>query len=124
MFTLAVKSKFSAAHALRDYDGDCANLHGHNWTIEMVVGSDSVSETGLAADFRDLKAVLQDILTELDHTNLNNVPPFDKLSPSSENIARWLFEKLSRPVEELGVLLKGIRVSENDECSVTYDGRT
>jgi len=122
MYELTVKGKFSAAHALRGYDGNCANVHGHNWGVEMVVRAENVTSVGLTIDFRRLKSVLHETLAELDHKNLSEIPPFDGLSPSSENIARWLFEKLEPVVGPLGGRLAEIRVAEGDDCSVSYDG--
>jgi len=122
MYELTVEETFSAAHALRGYAGNCANLHGHNWTVELVVRAERLAPTGLAVDFRDMKSVLRETLNGLDHTNLNEVPPFDEISPSSENIARWLFERLSPAIEQFGGRLARVRVAESDDCSVSYDG--
>jgi 6-pyruvoyltetrahydropterin/6-carboxytetrahydropterin synthase len=120
MYELTVRDTFSAAHALRDYDGDCANMHGHNWSVDMVVRAETLGPNGLAADFRDLKSVLHDVLSELDHKLINEVVPFDEINPSSEHIAKWLFERMSAVVEGFGVRLAAIRVGENENCSVSY----
>ena len=122
MYELTVKSEFSAAHALRGYEGNCANVHGHNWKVELAVQADMLTPTGLAVDFRELKSVLSETLANLDHKNLSEIPPFDQLSPSSENIAKWLFEQMAPAVERLGGRLAAVNVAENDDCSVSYDG--
>jgi len=122
MYELTVKSEFSAAHALRGYEGNCANVHGHNWSVELTVRSETLTPIGLAVDFRELKSVLRETLVELDHRNLNEIPPFDQLSPSSENIAKWLFDRMAPAVERLAGQLAAVRVAENDNCSVSYDG--
>jgi len=122
MYELTVKSEFSAAHALRGYDGNCANVHGHNWSVELNVRAETLTPVGLAVDFRKLKSILRETLAELDHRNLNEIPPFDELSPSSENVAKWLFERMAPAVERLGGRLAAVRVAENDDCSVSYDG--
>jgi len=122
MYELTVKSEFSAAHRLRGYQGDCANLHGHNWTVELVVRAETLSPIGLAVDFRELKSALRETLADLDHKNLSELPPFDEISPSSEHIAEWLFEQMAPAVEQLGGRLAAVRVAETDDCSVSYDG--
>ena len=122
MYELTVRGKFSAAHALREYAGDCARMHGHNWSIEIVVRAETLAPDGLAVDFRDLKSALDETLSQLDHRYINEVPPFDKINPSSEHIAKWLFERMSAKLDALGVRLARVRVGENDTCSVSYDG--
>ena len=122
MYELTVRGKFSAAHALREYAGDCARMHGHNWSVEIVVRAESLGPDGLAVDFRDLKSVLDETLSQLDHRYINEVPPFDEINPSSEHIAKWLFERMSAELDGLGVRLARVRVGENDTCSVSYDG--
>ena len=122
MYELTVRGKFSAAHALRGYPGDCARVHGHNWSVEIVVTAKTVDQNGLAVDFRNLKDVLNDSLSLLDHQYINDVPPFDKINPSSENIAEWLYKRVSAEVETFGVRLSRVSVGENDSCSVSYDG--
>lgn len=122
MYELTVRGKFSAAHALRGYAGDCARMHGHNWSVEIVVCAETLGPDGLAVDFRDLKSALDEAVSQLDHRYINEVPPFDEINPSSEHIAKWLFEDMSAKVDGLGVRLAGVRVGENDTCSVSYDG--
>lgn len=122
MYELRVRGTFSAAHALRGYAGNCSRVHGHNWSVEMVVRAESVGPDGLAVDFRDLKSVLNDTLSQLDHMYINEVKPFDEINPSSEHIAKWLFERMAARVDGQGVRLSRVRVGENDTCSVSYDG--
>ena len=95
VYTLTVRDSFAAAHRLRGYEGDCENLHGHNWVVEVTVASPALDDRGIAVDFRVMKAALSGILARLDHKYLNEVPPFDGRNPSSENLARYVFEEMS-----------------------------
>ncbi|HEX9190474.1 MAG TPA: 6-carboxytetrahydropterin synthase QueD [Candidatus Deferrimicrobiaceae bacterium] len=97
-YTLTVRTSFAAAHRLREYDGNCERLHGHNWQVEISVASERLDDRGIAVDFRAIKAAVNDLLSGLDHRYLNEVPPFDRLNPSSENVARYLFEELEGKV--------------------------
>lgn len=118
MFKAKVVSTFSAAHYLRGYAGDCERLHGHNYRVEAVVQSEGLDDRGLVMDFRELKALLNEILEGFDHRCLNDVEPFSRENPSAEHIASYVFDsldaKLRPPVE-----LAEITVWENDTCCVT-----
>lgn len=95
MYTLTVRDHFDAAHALRGYEGECRNLHGHTWDVEATVAGEVLDERGILYDFKDLKADLSQILAAYDHGYLNEVPPFDRLSPTAENLARAIFDQLA-----------------------------
>ena len=94
MYRLTVHTHFAAAHNLMNYQGDCENLHGHNWKVEVTVAARGTEQAGLGIDFKILKRETKRILDLLDHKYLNELHPFRDISPSSENIARFLFEKL------------------------------
>ncbi len=94
MFTLKVIKVFSAAHNLRQYKGKCEKLHGHNWKVEVEVQGKKLGKSGMLIDFHELKKKLEDILAELDHGYLNEIHPFDKINPTSENLAKYIFESL------------------------------
>jgi len=96
MYELTILSDFAAAHNLRGYEGECENLHGHNWKVEVMVTSKELNKIGLAVDFRVLKKMLEGILEKLDHKYLNEILPFDKENPSSENIARYIFNQFKK----------------------------
>ncbi len=88
-YELTVRDQFSAAHALRHYQGKCENTHGHNFTVEVTVtGSELDEKTGMLLDFGILKKGLAKVLDDLDHRFLNDFQPFDTINPSSENMAR------------------------------------
>jgi 6-pyruvoyltetrahydropterin/6-carboxytetrahydropterin synthase len=119
MFTARVKDSFSAAHRLREYDGDCERLHGHNYKVEIAVQSRHLDAMGIVMDFRELKRLLNEVLAELDHQYLNDLPAFAQVNPSAENIARHIFTSLSGKVND-PVELAEVTVWENDNTCVSY----
>ncbi len=96
MFELMVEETFDAAHALRGYKGECENLHGHSWRVQANFRGDKLNDIGIMLDFREAKTKLYGILKKFDHKNLNDLPEFQNDNPSSENIARFIFENLKR----------------------------
>ena len=117
---LTVRAAFSAAHALRHYKGKCERLHGHNYNVEISVEGQSLTpDTGLLMDFGDLKSLLRSELAPLDHSFLNELPPFDQINPSSENLARHIWHGIA-PKLPGGVKLTSVTVSETPEQSATY----
>ncbi len=120
MYELMVESSFAAAHQLRNYEGNCENLHGHNWRVQLTVCTGQLNNIGLGIDFKLLKKVLGTYLDELDHTNLNQLPPFSQENPSSENIARWLYQKLSQDENLQGVKVLRVTVWESEHACASY----
>jgi 6-pyruvoyltetrahydropterin/6-carboxytetrahydropterin synthase len=116
VFVIEVREHFDAAHALRGYKGKCENLHGHRFEVVVTLKATELDETGLAFDFTVLKRHLREILASYDHTCLNDVPPFDSINPSSENIAVTIYEEFRK--REL--LIFSIQVYESADSCVTY----
>ena len=96
MYELSIKSDFAASHCLRGYEGKCKNLHGHTWAVEVVVQNKTLDKVGMVTDFMDIKKQLKEFLEELDHTHLNDHPFFKKHNPTTENLARYIFEQFSK----------------------------
>lgn len=119
MYELNVESQFSAAHNLRDYKGKCENLHGHNWKVRISVVAAELNPQGMALDFTVLKHNLDEVLSYLDHKYLNDVSPFDGINPTTENLARWISEKIAETLPEK-VYVKAVTVWESEKCSATY----
>lgn len=118
---LAVRSDFSAAHALRHYKGKCENPHGHNFSVEAVVQGDRLTgDTELLVDFSDIRRDLTLVLETIDHKDLNATPPFDTINPSSENLARYIFQNLAPLAATRGVRLHSVTVGEKAAQSATY----
>ena len=120
MYEVNVKTGFSAAHQLRLYDGKYENLHGHNWSAQVTVEADELDAMGVGIDFVKLKQMVEEFLKKLDYQNINEIPPFDELNPSAENIARWLFLKLKDQVGSQTTRVKRVEICEMEGCGASY----
>ena len=120
MYDLMVETDFSAAHQLRGYKGKCEALHGHNWRVQIVVSSDKLNEIGIVLDFHELKEISREVILPLDHSFLNDVFPFTEINPSSENIARWIYDSLKKKLQTKNCMISSVTVWENDSSSATY----
>lgn len=114
-----VRGHFDAAHALRGYPGQCERLHGHTWDIEVVVRGGELDAIGIVYDFATLKDDLAAVLEPLDHRYLNEVPPFDTVNATAENLSRYIYEQLSSRFPE-GVELREVSVWESPVARITY----
>jgi len=119
MYQISIERHFDAAHYLRDYNGKCENLHGHRYVVVAKVKAAKLNKIGLAFDFTVLKKNLDEILNRFDHTCLNDVPPFDKINPSAENIASTIYDALKLSLKR-PVILAAIEVFESPDSWVTY----
>lgn len=119
MYEISVENHFDAAHFLRGYQGKCEALHGHRFRVVVKVAATTLDSTGIAYDFSELKQHLNDILARFDHTCLNDVPPFDQINPSSENIATTVYNELKAKLAT-GVAISSIEVWESPHTWVTY----
>jgi 6-pyruvoyltetrahydropterin/6-carboxytetrahydropterin synthase len=120
MFELSVEDYFAAAHQLRNYNGKCERLHGHNWKVQVTVTAERLNEIGLAMDFADIKRIMREAIDTLEHSLLNDIFPFTELNPSSENIARWLYETIKKKINTDGTIVTSVTVWESDTASATY----
>ncbi len=119
MYELTVKGHFDAAHALRGYPGECRELHGHTWDVEVTVAAEVLDDIEIVYDFKSLKDDLAKVLAPYDHAYLNEVPPFDELSPTAESLARVLYEALSATVDPR-VRVVEVSVWESPIARLTY----
>ena len=120
MFEIEIDRGFSAAHQLKGYDGDCRNLHGHNYEVTVTVNADSLNEIGIALDFKRLKAALDEVISPYDHRNLSELPDFQDVNPTSEVLARTIFRKLSAIINDGRVRVAKVRVGESASSRLTY----
>ncbi len=121
MYRLKVIGRFAAAHSLRNFKGRCEALHGHNWKVEVVVQGEKLDQADLLMDFGELKKLMNAALDRLDHHHLNEVPPFDQVNPSSELIAKHLFETIGQDLPE-HVSMHSVSAWESDDSRATYLG--
>lgn len=120
MFELMIETHFSAAHQLRGYEGHCEKLHGHNWKVQVYVLADRLNDIDLAIDFNELKGLADEVIEPLDHGFLNDIFPFTEKNPSSENLAKWIFDSLKKKLNGTNVNLSGVTVWESESASATY----
>ena len=116
MYMIKVKGSFSAAHNLRNYKGKCEHLHGHNWITEAVFSYEALGDDGIAIDFRMAKKLLKDITEKLDHSYLNDLKIVKKLNPTSENMAKLIFDSIKKKNKNI----YSISVWENENSCATY----
>ena len=121
LWRLTVRGEFASAHALRHYQGKCESLHGHNYSVEMVVEGETLTpDTELVVDFTVLKKELRAELALIDHVNLNEYSPFDTVNPSSENLARYIYRNMKARLAEMPIRLYSVTVGETAMQSATY----
>jgi 6-pyruvoyltetrahydropterin/6-carboxytetrahydropterin synthase len=116
MYEIKVKSNFSAAHNLRNYHGKCENLHGHNWNIEAIFAYKSLSKAGMAVDFKEAKGLLESVLAKFDHSYLNETGAFKRLNPTSENMAKLIYDGIKKSNKHIA----SVSVWENENSCATY----
>ena len=121
MFEVMIERNFSSAHQLRGYKGKCENLHGHNYRIEIYARGSELDNIGLLVDFGELKTAADEVVTYLDHRNINELPPFDEeLNPSAENLARYILESIASRVGDDRVQVYKVRCFETPTSVATY----
>lgn len=120
MFEVSVEYMFAAGHALRGYKGKCENVHGHNYKVQLVVGGEQLDSAGLLMDFVEVRKNIKTLVERLDHHFLNDVPPFDKLNPSAENISKYFYDELEPQVRDRGLKVRAVTIWETDTTSATY----
>lgn len=117
-WTLEVAGRFEAAHRLYSWRGAPEAVHGHSWRVVAQLETDRLDGEGMAFDFVALRDALAALTAALDHRDLNELPPFDRESPTTERIARWFLEELAAKLP--GAPLAAVTVYEGPDCSATY----
>ncbi|AEH23427.1 queuosine biosynthesis protein QueD [Thermodesulfobacterium geofontis OPF15] len=121
MFKLKVQDYFSSAHYLKDYKGPCEKIHGHNWKVELIVEGSELNSLDILIDFAILKKILKEVLFELDHKLLNEIPYFENINPSSERLAEYIFKKVKEKLSSYpNVKVKEVTVFETEKAGATY----
>src|ERR1700692_2153674 len=95
MFEVSVEETFAAGHALRGYRGKCENVHGHNYRVQLAIEGPELASIGLLGDFVEVKKLIHGVVGYLDHRFINDLPPFDALNPSAENLAKYFYDEVS-----------------------------
>ncbi|MBU0652040.1 MAG: 6-carboxytetrahydropterin synthase QueD [Proteobacteria bacterium] len=120
MYEVTIRKSFAAAHLLREIGGKCEELHGHNFIVEISAAAAKLNEDGLLIDFRLLKRWTDEVLEELDHKYLNDLPFFKDMNPSSEQIARFLYERIGEKAKPAKTPLSRVTVWESENARVSY----
>lgn len=120
MYEVSVETTFSASHFLKDYNGKCENLHGHNWKVKVTASSANINEQGIAIDFTILKQFTENCINQFDHVHLNEIQQFKHLNPTTENIARIIFDELSKAINNNSVRIKKVTVGETEGNYASY----
>ena len=119
-YTLKILADFASAHTLRDYPGDCSRMHGHNWKLEVEVTATALNEFGMGMDFKTIKTATRKLAKTLDHRYLNDIPPFDTVNPTAENIAQYFYQNLSKILNIDTAKISGVTLWETDRACVRY----
>lgn len=126
MFDISVTTQFSAAHQIPGYPGACARLHGHNWKVEVTIGAITLDHLGMALDYHQAEKMLSPIISELDHTHLNEHPFFSDKTTTSENVAFFIHSRMKQALsedlqaKERKLRLIAVTVYETDIYRTTY----
>lgn len=121
LWRLRVRGDFSSSHQLRHYEGKCENMHGHNFLVEVDVAGRQLQEpVGVLLDFKELKRLLAVVTAELDHQHLNDLPAFADVNPSSEHLARYIYDRMKSLLCGLPVWLVEVMVAEKDSSQAFY----
>lgn len=120
IYTLKILADFASAHTLRDYPGDCRRMHGHNWKVEVEVVARALNEHGMGMDFKAIKTATRALAKTLDHRYLNDIPPFDEINPTAENIAHYFYQQLSNTLNNDIATVSGVTLWETDRACVKY----
>ena len=131
MFAITRQFTFCYGHRLLNHAGKCANLHGHNGTVKIVMQNSQLNPQGMVTDFIDVKNTIGKwIETTLDHHLIlqESDPLVDLLreqgevvltlpvEPTAENLAKLIYEK----AEEFGLPVFSVSVWETEKCSAEY----
>jgi len=123
MYRISTFAHFDSAHYLRGYRGKCASIHGHRWKVEVAMEGENLDEQGILIDFMDVKGLLKKVTDEYDHKLINEVPPFDELNPTAENMAKTIFDRMAEKLQEMAgssVRVTGVTVWESETAGAAY----
>ena len=120
MYTLTTMVEFSSAHTFVGHSGPCKKMHGHNWKVEVEITGEKLDKIGMVVDFKEIRKATDLVVDELDHEFLNNLETFSEDNPTAENIARYIFTKLSEEFSNKNVKVNSIKLWETDKSAVSY----
>ncbi|MEN6390176.1 MAG: 6-carboxytetrahydropterin synthase QueD, partial [Syntrophomonas sp.] len=118
IYGVKVIEEFAAAHRLEGYPGNCSQIHGHTWKTEVALVGDKLDELGMLVDFRDVRGVLKGIVGKFDHCLVNDVEPFNRVNPTAENLACFIFKEIKASFPHIRV--KSVQVWESSTACAWY----
>jgi 6-pyruvoyltetrahydropterin/6-carboxytetrahydropterin synthase len=119
-YNLKILADFASAHTLRNYPGDCSRMHGHNWKVEVEVKATALNEHEMGMDFKTIKTATRELAKTLDHRYLNDIPPFDTINPTAENIAKYFYQNLSNTLNNDIAQVSAVTLWETERACVLY----
>ena len=119
MYTVSIETRFSAAHRLVGYQGHCGRVHGHTWKVRVEVQAEQIDGIGISIDFKELRSLTESVLSRLDHQNINEIPPFDTMNPTAENLSRYIYEEVDKALKA-PVRIARVTVWESENHAITY----
>lgn len=122
MIQVCIKAHFDAAHFIRNYNGNCAKLHGHRWNVVVCIEGKQLDHLGMLIDFREVRQIIQNKIKLLDHTVLNNLPAFGReaVNPTAENIAQFIFTELKQDLDLSEKRIAWVQVNESPDAWAIY----
>jgi 6-pyruvoyltetrahydropterin/6-carboxytetrahydropterin synthase len=99
-------------------------MHGHNWRVEVEVAARALDPIGMGLDFKAIRAAAKEVVAELDHRYLNDIPPFDRDNPTAENIAAHLYRRIGERLDDDRVKVAAVTLWETDRACVRYTEET
>lgn len=121
MYKISAQKRFSASHIIKDYPGECGRLHGHNWNVKVTVKAKELNNFGMAIDFKELSKILNEVIEKLDHYHLNDIPPFNEIQPTAENLAKFFYGELkSKLAQYKNVEIDSVEIWETEKYSAIY----
>lgn len=125
MYKITASVHFDAAHYLKDYPGKCAEIHGHRWVVGIQISGEELNEIGILIDFNDIKQYLREVTEKLDHRLINEVQPFDRINPTAENMARYIYESVKEKLSKdfPGLKIDFVEVCETPQAKAVYQER-
>ncbi|MFN3134525.1 MAG: 6-carboxytetrahydropterin synthase QueD [Candidatus Kryptonium sp.] len=121
MYKISVQKKFSASHIIKNYPSECGRLHGHNWNVKVIVKAKELNDFGMAIDFKELSKILNDVIEKLDHYHLNDIPPFNEIQPTAENLAKFFYDELKLKLAQYkNIEIDSVEIWETEKYSAIY----
>jgi 6-pyruvoyltetrahydropterin/6-carboxytetrahydropterin synthase len=119
VFRTFIETDFAASHQLVGYQGKCKALHGHTWKVRVEVETDQLNDIGISYDFKELKSITKKVIRKIDHKHINEIPPFDTVNPTAENLAKYIYMNVKEKLPK-GINMVQVTVWESANYAISY----